>query len=133
MLLMAIEQSLPNRDVKVVDDDLTVEHIMPQSADVADWPYPNASDRRTAATLRWTIVHSLGNLTLLTQPLNSTVSRGPFRLKRPDITSQSGLALNAYFQKFANSDAWDEVTVLDRGSHLADLAIRIWPYPDTST
>lgn len=74
-------------------------------------------------------MHSLGNLTLLTQPLNSAVRNGPFMLKRPEIARQSQLRLNSYFQNFDDSDPWDETTIIERGKSLAALALNIWPKP----
>ncbi len=72
------------------------------------------------------VTHRLGNLTLLTQPLNSSVSNGPYYAKRQEIASQSLLALNSYFQ---HQDTWDEVAILRRGEVLAELAVRVWPGP----
>jgi hypothetical protein len=68
--------------------------------------------------------HSFGNLTLLTQSLNSSVSNGPFLGKREEITAQSNLRLNAYFQK---ADEWDEAAIIARGGVLFDVAKQIWP------
>ena len=86
-------------------------------------------DRKEQESRRWTLLHSLGNLTLLTQPLNSEVSNGPFSIKRPEITKQSLLILNSYFQRFSDDDTWNEDTILERGKHLAALALRVWEYP----
>jgi hypothetical protein len=75
------------------------------------------------------LLHSLGNLTLLTQPLNSGISNGPFHAKRPEITKQSLLILNSYFQRFSDNDTWDEDKILERGKLLAEMAIKVWGYP----
>lgn len=66
---------------------------------------------------------------MLTQPLNSEVSNGPFNLKRPEITKQSLLVLNSYFQRFSDNDVWNEKTILCRGLHLAAQAVKVWQYP----
>ena len=79
--------------------------------------------------MRRSILHCLGNLTMLTQPLNSEVSNGPFNLKRPEITKQSLLVLNSYFQRFSDNDVWNEKTIFERGLYLADQAVKVWPYP----
>lgn len=114
-----------------INNSLTVEHVMPQGFKPEEWPYPEHEtiDKQEQESRRWTLLHSLGNLTLLTQPLNSEVSNGPFRTKRPEITKQSLLILNSYFQKFSDDDVWDENTIIQRGEHLADLALRVWGYP----
>jgi len=69
---------------------------MPQAWKPEKWPIDDASDAARAS--RNLLLHTLGNLTLLTQPMNSSVSCGPFKEKRPEIT-QSLLTLNAYFEK----------------------------------
>lgn len=132
MILEAID--LAHHTVKQekqhLDGSLSVEHVMPQSADPNDWPFRNSmgdEDKRLAA--RDILRHSIGNLTLLTQYLNSSVSNGPFAQKRPAIALQSRLALNAYFQSFADADMWDEVTIVERSEKLAKIALEVWPHP----
>jgi hypothetical protein len=114
-----------------INNQLTIEHVMPQGFKAEEWPYPEheSVDKQEQESRRQTLLHSLGNLTLLTQPLNSEVSNGPFKIKRPEITKQSLLILNSYFQKFSDDDVWDENTIIQRGEHLADLALRVWGYP----
>jgi len=128
-----------------IENKLTIEHIMPRGFKPEEWPYPDRdivelqklessqkdieSKRKELELRRWTLLHSLGNLTLLTQPLNSIVSNGPFSTKRPEISGQSLLKLNSYFQKFSNDSKWDEDIILERGKELAMLALKIWEYP----
>jgi hypothetical protein len=139
MVLAALDQALdtPRQERMRLDDWLTVEHVMPQSASLEQWPYPAEAvqgdgpiDERLVRRVR--LVHSFGNLTLLTQFLNSSVSNGPFAAKRPEIAKQSRLQLNAYFQRFADSDAWDENSIVRRGQELFEVAKRLWPYPKQS-
>jgi len=114
-----------------IGNSLTIEHIMPRGFKPEEWPYPEqeTAEEREQESRRWTSLHTLGNLTMLTQPLNSEVSNGPFNLKRPEITKQSLLVLNSYFQGFSDDDVWNEKTILARGFHLADQAIKVWAYP----
>ena len=116
----------------LINNSLTVEHVMPQGFKPEEWPYSEheTTDRKEQESRRWTLLHSMGNLTLLTQPLNSEVSNGPFRTKRPEITKQSLLILNSYFQRFSDDDCWDENTILDRGKSLSGLALNVWGYPE---
>jgi len=118
---------------------------MPRGFKPEEWPYPEheivelqklesnqkelESKRRELESRRWVLLHSLGNLTLLTQPLNSEVSNGPFNLKRPEITKQSLLVLNSYFQRFSDDDVWSEKEIVERGFFLAAQAIEVWQYP----
>jgi len=149
LVLTALE--LANRTPKQesiplpIGNSLTIEHIMPRGFKPEEWPYPEheivelkklesnqeelESKRRELELRRWALLHSLGNLTLLTQPLNSEVSNGPFNLKRPEITKQSLLVLNSYFQRFSDDAVWNEKEIVERGFHLAAQAVEVWQYP----
>lgn len=72
------------------------------------------------------LMHTFGNLTLLTNALNGSVSKNAFEKKRPSIIEQSALALNRYFQ---NVDAWDEDKINERGASLLNVAKGIWTHP----
>ncbi len=114
--------------------DLTVEHVMPQSWSPAAWPFYD--DKTIIAAddddllKREQLLHTFGNLTLLTQQLNSSVSNGTFAKKRPEITKQSKLQMNAHFQQFQSADPWNEDTIKARGKTLFQTALQIWPAPD---
>lgn len=126
-----------------VSDNLTVEHVLPQEW-LAHWPLPDGStptkEQYFAAYFaspgddtpegkiakRNKLKESFGNLTLLTQPLNSTVSNGPFSGKKDALKEHSLLVLNS---EIARQDTWDEAKILVRGAQLFDLAKTIWPIP----
>lgn len=113
---------------------LTVEHVLPQSWSSEHWPLPivpGLSEEEGQAR-RSSLLHTIGNLTLLTQSLNSEVSNGPFARKRPAIARQSELRLNTYFQEFSNDDVWNEENIVARGRELLTTALQIWPYPTMS-
>jgi len=115
--------------------EVSVEHVLPQSGSLANWPFYDqgsivAAPDAAVVFQRQRLLHSFGNLTLLTQELNSSVSNGPFTNKLPEITLQSSLRLNAYFQAFQPSDAWHEETIRARGKALFQTALQIWPAPD---
>jgi hypothetical protein len=133
MVLEALELGLHTSKSEAVklDGSLSVEHVLPQTPDEKVWPYLPDAD---GATLLWPqlrpiLMHSLGNLTLLTQPLNSSVSNGPFSTKRPAIAAMSRLRMNAYFQRFSDADAWNEKQIAERGQELGSLAMTLWPPP----
>lgn len=119
---------------------LTVEHVLPDEW-IEQWPLSNGNrgvtwlersdksrstedveltDRRDRAK------HTLGNLTLLTQPLNSSVSNSAFEIKKPEILKNSALALNRYFQ---DKGLWNEDLILARAEALFSIAAERWPYP----
>jgi len=67
-------------------------------------------------------------LTLLTQPLNSSVSNGPYAGKREALQRHSLLVLN---REITESQSWDEATILARSKALLPLALGIWRLPET--
>ena len=119
---------------------LTVEHILPD-AWIEEWPFPNGNRGVTwleqydksrsnedveATAKRDRAKHTFGNLTLLTQPLNSSVSNSAFDIKKPEILKNSALAMNRYFQ---DKTVWDEALITTRGEELFMHAVEKWPYP----
>jgi hypothetical protein len=134
MLLRALNDALHTarqEDVQL-NSWLTVEHVLPQNAESQHWPYPpqpEESEPLAHWITRYRMTDTLGNLTLLTQRLNSSVGRGPFKHKRPKIAEQSLLAVNVYFQRLSDEDPWDEREIRVRGESVADLALGVWPRP----
>lgn len=130
MVLAAINQRLRPKHAEEIEikSPLTVEHVLPQGAYPGHWPLEVSEEetRDEAFVRRNRLTHALGNLTLLTQPLNSSVSNGPYSAKRPEISKQSLLPINAYFQ---TQPTWDEADILARGAELAAVALEIWPGP----
>lgn len=142
-ILQAIERHLhetKNEEVEI-KSDLTIEHILPQNW-IENWPLLNGNTGATfeerwdktrnepdikASEERDKLIHSFGNLTLLTQPLNSSISNGPFTVKKPEILKHSALVLNRYFQDI---NEWNEEQIKQRGKVLFEHARKIWLYPE---
>jgi len=123
---------------------LTVEHVLPNEW-IEQWPFANGkrgvtwleqSDKSRpvedveATAKRDRAKNAFGNLTLLTQPLNSSVSNSGFEIKKPEILKNSALALNRYFQ---DKEIWDEAAITLRGEVLFAHASEKWPYPAPAT
>ncbi|CAI8878991.1 hypothetical protein EMIT0158MI4_260001 [Burkholderia ambifaria] len=117
-----------------IKSELTVEHIMPKKWR-QHWPVPGFDnvpegesdlDRLLCEAERDQAINRLGNLTLLTRALNSTVSNGPFSVKMPAVRAHASLALNRELNGF---DHWDEETILARGQALFEVARKIWRGP----
>lgn len=127
-LLRRIEHALRNNkqeglNMSVLPD---VEHILPQvEAEKLVVPESLSTYGITALTL----VHSFGNLTLLSQHLNRSLGARAFEWKRPQIVMQSEMRLNTYFQKFEDQDPWGSDEILERGRVLLQTAKKVWPYP----
>lgn len=135
-LFEMIEKSLRserNEDIEI-KSPLTIEHIMPlkwkenwtiaghESLEVDE----SDMDYRTKSFARTRIVNTIGNLTLLTQKLNSSVSNGPYKIKMPAIRANSSLALNRDLNDWNH---WDEDTIRQRGEMLFRAASLIWERP----
>ncbi|GAA2175646.1 DUF262 domain-containing protein [Agrococcus versicolor] len=120
---------------------LTIEHIMPQKWRVhweATLPLePEAAQRRDR------LVHSIGNLTLVTQSLNSSLSNRPWTDADASGLSEGGkpgrgkwslleqfnlLVLNKEVLEY--TDAWAEAEIAARGTALARAITEVWPGPD---
>lgn len=119
---------------------LTIEHIMPQGW-VANWPLADGSagmnthelwdagivsdDPRAQMTrTRNTVIHTIGNLTILSQGLNSSVSNAAWPDKKPELLKYSLLPIN---QGLYGHDHWDETTIAERGEKLFAMALELWP------
>lgn len=83
-------------------------------------------DYRNKMFTRNRVVNTFGNLTLLTQKLNSSVSNGPYKVKMPAIRAHSSLALNRDLNAWNH---WDEDTIRQRGEMLFKEAQKIWLAP----
>lgn len=123
MLLEAIEAALHDGKSERIEiiDDLTVEHIMPQRWK-ENWPLqgslPDVREKREA------LLHTFGNLTLVTEKLNPSLSNAGWSKKRSALQQHSALALN---RQLLINEAWDENSIRQRNSQIADIALRVWP------
>jgi hypothetical protein len=134
MALAAAEASLytSKTDIPLLADALSLEHLIPQEWE-AHWPLTDASGAalegerlEQASAARSAHINRLGNLTVVTQPLNSTLANSSWLKKRMELNRHSKLLLNA---KLAEHDTWDEQTIDERGSWLAQRLATIWPGP----
>lgn len=147
-LLEEIERTKRTKyhETQELADGLTVEHIMPSNwrdswplsdgalATPEEWMAGSSGALEEAGRVgqvaaRNRIKHTIGNLTLLTQPLNSSISNGPFVGKRDSLQQNSLLVLN---REVTQNEAWNEESILARGKALFDVARTLWPIP-TST
>ncbi|HZF50612.1 MAG TPA: DUF262 domain-containing HNH endonuclease family protein [Polyangiaceae bacterium] len=125
-----------------IDGALTVEHILPQSW-VENWPLPSGEKgiagqdlweekpddpRVVASRARNALLHTFGNLTIVTQALNSTVSNSAWATKKPALLEASLLPIN---QQLHAHPVWDEEAIKSRGKALLEKALKIWPGPSS--
>ena len=127
-VLEALELSMrgSKQESLVLPDGLTVEHVLPQKWQT-NWPL--AEDTPENQEKRRRLLHSIGNLTLVTQAFNSALSNEPFAVKRQEIVTTSLLMLNTHFQRYGDNDSWDEEEIVVRADSLFASALKIWPMP----
>lgn len=104
-------------------DNLTVEHLLPQSWE-AHWPVAPGDELKR----RHDLVDTLGNLTLATQHLNAALSNGPWPAKRAALLEHSALNIN---RTLPNTWGHDEIEA--RAGHLANVLCRALPRPPATT
>jgi hypothetical protein len=119
--------------------DLTVEHVMPLGW--RSYWAPGGVDPATAV-LRDTVIHTLGNLTLVRWKLNAALANLPWTDeqataeglgrtgKRSELANHSRLTINA---ELVASDTWTEATIAARTAELAETILEIWPAPTAAT
>lgn len=135
MVLEAIEDDLRGFNTKRLAlaegraprGTLSIEHVLPQRWQSKAWPLRRGvteDDRRA-------LIHTLGNLTLVTKPLNSALSRAQWTGaagKREALKAHSVLRLNRdIIEGWPRS--WSEEAISDRTEELINCVLRIWPAP----
>ena len=127
MVLEALELHL--RTDKTEDlghTTLTREHIMPQSWK-ENWPLPEGADSEEAKDARDQAVKEIGNLTLVTGKMNSSLSNEAWDKKKKHLEKHTALRLNWELLQQA-SGTWDEDAIRERSRKLAGIVAKIWPF-----
>lgn len=125
MILTALERELydDKSELVVHTKSLQVEHLMPRKWK-KHWPLPDTLD---AEERREELIHTIGNLTLLTSKLNQKNSHASWDKKRKYISKYGALALN---RQLAEEDEWNESMIRKRATKLLKLALKLWPHPE---
>ena len=128
MVLEAIEDHLraPHNAACVPRRDYPIEHLIPQKWET-NWPVEGLQ----AELDRAAHVHRLGNLTLLTESLNSSVSNGRWlgsNGKREKLGKFDVLLMNREIRE-SSTDGWDEGKVDQRTEAMVEMLAAIWPVP----
>jgi hypothetical protein len=109
---------------RVARGKYAIEHVMPRKW-MMHWPLPDSS----GTDERERLIHTFGNLTLLTGKLNSKASNAPWlgeAGKRACLKGHDVLFLNHGLKDCAS---WDDDAIRQRTKELAEVIIRIWPVP----
>lgn len=105
---------------------LSIEHVMPQEWRT-NWPLDGDE---TDAANRDIRVHALGNLTLVTQPLNSKLSNASWSSKQKELKEKSNLQVTRDVTDFEVD--WSDDGIDARGESLAADVLAIWPVPESN-
>lgn len=146
VVLSAVEEHKRARDPKYgavgLPAGLTLEHVMPQKWREHWTSQPQLSPEQEATRDR--IVHTLGNLTLVNQALNSSLSNRPWtdaeadglesgghsdRGKRSILSQFNLIVLNKEILD-AHPQEWTDADIRDRSVSLAGTIAQVWPGPD---
>ncbi|WP_020112226.1 DUF262 domain-containing protein [Rhodococcus sp. 114MFTsu3.1] len=129
-LLAEVDRHLRSKNPKTEQgdfayDDLQIEHIMPVNWRV-NWAVTavDEAERMRAEQERAQHIHRLGNLTLITGSFNASQSDSAWEVKRPALSTQSKLQINA---DVATVENWDEAAITARARVLAEVVGVVWP------
>jgi hypothetical protein len=112
--------------MRIKKGSYTIEHLMPQKWQ-KHWPLTEGVNELE----RDSLVQTLGNLTLLSTKLNSSVSNGPWLGndgKSPALTQHDVLLLNKRVQE-AGINGWNEESIRTRTQELIEAILSIWRVP----
>ncbi len=113
-----------NNKSKVIIENHTIEHIMPQTENLCDaWKQALGENY---SEIQQDYLHTIGNLTLTAY--NSEMSDKPFleKLNMEGGFLESALRLNKYVVK---QDTWNKNKIEERADELLAVAFDIWEYP----
>ena len=128
MILKAINQFESNDFVEYEPTGkskvLHIEHLMPKSWK-EHWTPQHVSNLFELENTRNELIDTFGNLTLLTDKLNISISNGPWEKKKEKILEHSVLTINKKLREFQK---WDEEKIKNRTKSMFETFKEIWPY-----
>lgn len=119
LILTSLERSYQHHEPIEVTDQITIEHILPQTLNDA-WLQHLGSN---AYHIHDKYLHTIGNLTY--SGYNPEMGNESFEFKK-SILTQSHFELN---RRIIQSETWGEDDIIKRGEELAQRALLIWKRP----
>ncbi|MDE2811213.1 MAG: DUF262 domain-containing HNH endonuclease family protein [Gemmatimonadota bacterium] len=116
LILESLEDSFGHREAPNVTEDITIEHVMPQTL-TTEWK-DMLGPKVEEVYSQW--LHTPGNLTLT--GYNSELGNASFYKKKESLEC-SKFSLTHSVLKY---EQWDEDVIKARGEELAERAIQIW-------
>lgn len=118
------------------DNAFSIEHVLPQGMSKNDKEQDVMEPGWRQLWNDWKVkdpelqfmstVHSIGNLTLLQNPVNSKVGNTLFEKKKSIYVEHTRLKIS---DDILNSIQWTPDEITSRATNLINLAICRWPYP----
>ena len=105
----------------ILNTSPTLEHIMPQTPSL-QWQNDLGSQWQQ---VHQDYLHTLGNLTIVTQDWNTQLSNDSFTVKKPKLSHNALLLNSSYFSQ--NIPVWDETAIRNRTHALTQHILSIWP------
>ena len=106
---------------KLSSSSFSVEHFLPVKWE-ENWNNPILGE--TAKFGRNRKLKTIGNLTLVTQRLNSKMQNSEWQQKKALLKQYSSLAITTDYVELS---VWDELSIETRAKALYELALKIWP------
>lgn len=107
-------------------EEYSLEHLMPKKYE-KNWPLIDGYDEDA----RKFLINTLGNMAILPQRLNSSISNAKWKVKKEGNKKQNGIAYYASdlvtLKNVIKKKDWNETTIIERAEWLAEVAVRIWP------
>jgi len=119
-VLESLEESFGHPE-EVKFEKLTIEHIMPETLN-EDWKKYLGDNWES---IHDKYLHTIGNLTLIAGPPNSTIRNKLFHEKKNEWYANSNVCLTKELAK--RWDEWTEIQIQERALSLAKRALKIWP------
>lgn len=132
MILEAIEEELrtDKAESQSVPHGLTIEHTMPLRWRT-HWPFvAGVENEAEQVESRDQLIHTIGNLTLVNNRLNTALSNAPWKDKRVTLSKYSTLFLNKDLLDNA-PEVWDESAIEERAKRICLMATKVWPHADS--
>ena len=107
---------------KIVTDNLTIEHILPQNKNLSTAWQKMLGDEWE--TVRDRYLHTLGNLTLT--GYNSELGDRPF-LEKQDLLDEAVTHITVLYSDVKGKTEWNAKTIEERAKRLAGLIMQIFP------
>lgn len=120
LLLIRLEASMEGGHLLAMNDDVTVEHILPRAS--SPWwtqRFPNAQRRADFANL-------LGNMTLVSFAQNANADTKPFPEKKRIYFNTKNAPVYALTRDFEAIEDWDETTIERRHERLVRTLCDDW-------